>query len=234
MPGEPGIRLSGLMAAAYGGGIIVGSRALIRSAFMNARLAFLSFMSMAVITLTSLICALPFLKMHGSYSDLDRLMIMSLVAANIALMVFVARSLIRAIIGLDANTASASPNDPAAGTARNQPETMQSNATAARHRRIIGYSGWSPGVPGWHSSRMQFRDTRPLQSIRKRPGDMLSLLSICGGYALLRDRPWSRWGCLPVSLLSLTVVPVGTLTGGYNLWYFATVEKPWEINKYQS
>lgn len=230
MLGELGIWLLGLMAAAYGGGIIAGVWALIRSAFVNARLAFLSIMSMAVITLTSLICALPFLKMHGSYSDLDRLMIMSLVAANIALIVFVARSLIRASIGLDANTASASPDDPSAGTTRGRPVIMRSNATAARHRRIIGYLWLVAGGAGlallsYAILRHAPASMQPEAALRLLPGAVLSLLSICGGYALLRDRPWSRWLCLPVSILILTAVPVGTMTGGYYLWYFAAFEK---------
>lgn len=232
MLGELGIWLLGLMATAFGGSFLVGSWALIRSASRKqARLAILSFMSMAVITITSLFCALPFLKMHGSYSDRDRLIIIALVVANTALILFIARSLIRTIIGLDANMASASPTDPAAGTNRDRPETIRSSAKAASHRRIIGYLWLVTG--GARLALLSYAILRhtpdlldPDTALRLLPGAMLSLLALCGGYALLRNRPWSRWLCLPVSILSLTAVPVGTLTGGYYLWYFVTFEKP--------
>jgi hypothetical protein len=47
---------------------------------------------------------------------------------------------------------------------------------------------------------------------------LLSLPGIIIGIGLLRLRPWSRIAAIVLSILSLTLMPVGTLVGVYGLW----------------
>jgi len=54
--------------------------------------ALISFIFGVLTTITSIISALPFLKMHGSYSDGDRWLLIGLVSINMAFMIFVISS----------------------------------------------------------------------------------------------------------------------------------------------
>jgi len=45
-------------------------------------------------------------------------------------------------------------------------------------------------------------------------------LEILAGYALLSAKRWSARICLPVAVLALLSFPIGTLIGGYYLWYY--------------
>ena len=47
---------------------------------------------------------------------------------------------------------------------------------------------------------------------------LLSLPGIIIGIGLIRLRPWSRIAAIVFSILSLTLLPVGTLVGVYGLW----------------
>jgi len=47
---------------------------------------------------------------------------------------------------------------------------------------------------------------------------LLSLPGIIIGIGLLRLRPWSRIAAIVLSILSLAMMPVGTLVGVYGLW----------------
>lgn len=49
---------------------------------------------------------------------------------------------------------------------------------------------------------------------------VVALLFFSVGLALLLDYRYSAWVCLPFSLLLLIYFPIGTLLGGYYLWYF--------------
>jgi hypothetical protein len=43
---------------------------------------------------------------------------------------------------------------------------------------------------------------------------------LLAGYSLIAKKAWSRWVCLPVSILFVFTFPVGTVIGGYYLWFF--------------
>lgn len=45
-------------------------------------------------------------------------------------------------------------------------------------------------------------------------------LFAAAGLSLLVEYRFSKWLCLPLSLVSLFSIPVGTVLGGYYLWYF--------------
>jgi hypothetical protein len=47
---------------------------------------------------------------------------------------------------------------------------------------------------------------------------VLSLPGIIIGVGLLRLRPWARIAGIVVSMLSLIMIPFGTLLGAYGLW----------------
>jgi len=49
---------------------------------------------------------------------------------------------------------------------------------------------------------------------------LISALEILAGYALLTRKGWSSRVCLPVAVLALLSFPIGTLVGGYYLWYY--------------
>jgi len=47
---------------------------------------------------------------------------------------------------------------------------------------------------------------------------VLSLPSVLIGIGLLRFRPWARIAGIVVSMLSLVMIPFGTIVGAYGLW----------------
>ena len=47
---------------------------------------------------------------------------------------------------------------------------------------------------------------------------VLSLPGILIGFGLLRRRPWARIAAIVLSILSLMMIPFGTLVGIYGLW----------------
>jgi hypothetical protein len=47
---------------------------------------------------------------------------------------------------------------------------------------------------------------------------MLSLPGIIVGIGLLKHRPWARIAGIVLSILSLMMIPFGTLVGAYGLW----------------
>lgn len=62
---------------------------------------------------------------------------------------------------------------------------------------------------------------------------LLGALQLLSGLALLLDVPWSRWLCIPMSVLALPVFPLGTALGAYYLWYFATIERKHDQTSWQ-
>ena len=98
MLGEIALILYVLMALVYLGGSILCIWSLFKFLLTSkAKQAFISLFFIALMTVTSVFCALPAMKMHGSYSDGDRLLIIGLVASNIALMIFIIRSRYRTL-----------------------------------------------------------------------------------------------------------------------------------------
>jgi hypothetical protein len=53
----------------------------------------------------------------------------------------------------------------------------------------------------------------------------VAILHISAGYFLLKNRTWAHRLCLPISVLSLLSIPVGTALGAYYLWYYFVFEK---------
>ena len=49
---------------------------------------------------------------------------------------------------------------------------------------------------------------------------LLCLVQLLAGYALLKNLRWSRWLNLPLAVVSLSNIPLGTLIGAYYLWYY--------------
>ncbi len=50
---------------------------------------------------------------------------------------------------------------------------------------------------------------------------LLVAVAYCAvGLTLLFDYKHSKWVCLPFSVVMLAYIPMGTLLGGYYLWYF--------------
>ena len=43
---------------------------------------------------------------------------------------------------------------------------------------------------------------------------------LVAGFSLLGNFSWARWVCLPVSALFVFTFPIGTVIGGYYLWYY--------------
>ena len=218
MLGEIGVLLLVLMAHVYLGGAIVGIWALF-SCISNKLIkqALISFFSVVVITTTSLFCVLPFLKMHGGYSDQERIMIISLVAANIAFMIFISISRIRLILKINAKSAAIT-------------NRAGDNEKAAKHRRTIGYSWVISGGIGImlvsYSILKRLSSSLELEMILGLiPGVTVSLLFLSGGFVLLRNLSWSYRLCLPISVVALMAFPIGSVLGGYYLWYYLKIER---------
>jgi hypothetical protein len=53
---------------------------------------------------------------------------------------------------------------------------------------------------------------------------ILSLPGIIVGVGLLRLRPWARSGGIVISIVSLAMVPFGTVLGAYGLWVLFSKE----------
>jgi hypothetical protein len=53
---------------------------------------------------------------------------------------------------------------------------------------------------------------------------ILSLPGIIVGVGLLRLRPWARIGGIVISILSLVMIPFGTVLGAYGLWVLFSKE----------
>lgn len=51
------------------------------------------------------------------------------------------------------------------------------------------------------------------------------VLLVIVGFSLISNLSWSRWICLPFSVLALLNIPIGTAIGGYYLWYYFSIEK---------
>jgi len=49
---------------------------------------------------------------------------------------------------------------------------------------------------------------------------LLFVVQLLAGYALLKNFRWSHWLNLPLAVVSLSNVPVGTAIGLYYLWYY--------------
>lgn len=101
---------------------------------------------------------------------------------------------------------------------------------AIKHRRIIGIGWLVVGAAGLLLSvysilQIPLNVRHPGTILALIPGATVPLLFICGGYSLLRNFSWSRWLCLPSSVLAMLAFPVGTVLGGYYLWYYLTIEK---------
>ena len=213
-----------LMGSVYSGGAIVCALtiALCLSNKLKSQ-AVISLVSLVAITITSIICLLPLLKMHGSYSDGDTIGIMSIWGVNIVFITFTLISRVRVINGIHGN--SASSTHPING----DPDgSIYFAERAIRHRRIIGYLWLIPGCVGMALASYSIvnalvRD--PEKALGFIPGITLSVLLVVAGYSLIKSLPWSRRLCLPISVLALTVFPIGTMLGGYYLWYFLDIER---------
>ena len=51
-----------------------------------------------------------------------------------------------------------------------------------------------------------------------------SLPSVIIGIGLLRHRPWARIAGIVISLISLVMIPFGTIVGAYGLWVLFSKE----------
>ena len=49
---------------------------------------------------------------------------------------------------------------------------------------------------------------------------ILAVLFFAVGLTLLLDHRHAAWICLPLSVVMLVYFPIGTVLGGYYLWYF--------------
>jgi len=49
---------------------------------------------------------------------------------------------------------------------------------------------------------------------------LLCFVQLLAGYSLLKNFRWSHWLNLPLAVVSLSNVPVGTFIGLYYLWYY--------------
>ena len=49
---------------------------------------------------------------------------------------------------------------------------------------------------------------------------LLCSVQLLAGYALLKNLRWSHWLNLPLAVVSLSNIPLGTLIGAYYLWYY--------------
>ena len=49
---------------------------------------------------------------------------------------------------------------------------------------------------------------------------MLCIVQLLAGYVLLKNLRWSHWPNLPLAVVSLSNIPLGTLIGAYYLWYY--------------
>lgn len=49
---------------------------------------------------------------------------------------------------------------------------------------------------------------------------LLCFVQLLAGYFLLKNFRWSHWLNLPLAVVSLSNVPVGTFIGLYYLWYY--------------
>ena len=104
---------------------------------------------------------------------------------------------------------------------------------AKRHRRIIGlfwliFAGF--GIFLLANTLLKIPATQlaqwdPFLALGFTYRAIVAILSLIGGYSLLRDLAWSRWLCFPFSVLALLSFPFGTVIGGYYLWYYLTIEK---------
>ncbi len=43
--------------------------------------------------------------------------------------------------------------------------------------------------------------------------------NVAAGWALLKTQEWGRWLAIALGVLSLPLFPVGTITGGVEIWY---------------
>lgn len=98
-------------------------------------------------------------------------------------------------------------------TGFNQSVSIDMSERAIKHRRIIG-AVW-----------LFFAAVLILSSGNRIYYTILSVLFIIMGYILIKNLSWSRWLCLPFSVLALLSFPIGTAIGGYYLWYYFTIEK---------
>ena len=93
MLAEIGLLLLGLMGIAYLIGIVICTWTLLWCAVKGyGAESGMSLLYGAGITISSIICGLPFLKMHGNFSDIDRLLIIALIILNLALIVILCKS----------------------------------------------------------------------------------------------------------------------------------------------
>lgn len=115
-------------------------------------------------------------------------------------------------------------------TGFNQSVPIIMGEKAIKHRRIMGIGWLIVGAAGLLLSvysilKIPLTARHPGIILGFIPGATVPLLYLCGGYSLLRNLSWSRWLCLPSSVLALLNFPVGTTLGGYYLWYYLTIEK---------
>lgn len=91
MLGEIGIAFLIIMVVAYLAGLPVNLyclfSCLVRKRFLHA---LKTLVYLVLVTFGTLLCILPFLKMHGSYTDTERLAIIALCAANLGFILLVA------------------------------------------------------------------------------------------------------------------------------------------------
>jgi drug/metabolite transporter (DMT)-like permease len=49
---------------------------------------------------------------------------------------------------------------------------------------------------------------------------LLCVVQLLAGYSLLKNLRWSHWLNLPLAVVSLSNIPLGTFIGAYYLWYY--------------
>jgi hypothetical protein len=48
---------------------------------------------------------------------------------------------------------------------------------------------------------------------------------LVAGVSLVGNFRWAHWVCLPISILFLFSFPIGTIVGGYYLWFYRKLSK---------
>lgn len=111
-----------------------------------------------------------------------------------------------------------------------KPAPQNTSEKALKHRRIIAISWIIFGVIFFLTLIFSISNmyvtggnlyVQRLFSIRV----VIALLQITAGYTLLRNLSWAHWLCLPLSVVSLLLIPFGTILGAYYLYYYFMIER---------
>lgn len=110
MLGNLGLAILSFMLAMYALSVVYG--VIFSIVYMVKKLGMDAVRTIAYVLLlgiTNLLSAIPFLKMHGSYSDMERLVIIAFCVTNILLMIIFAISRVKVLNKAGAQTPPAAP-----------------------------------------------------------------------------------------------------------------------------